>query len=64
MDSIEAALEWAKRMTWRGISPLVQLVETTYEKGIKVAATELEAFQPFWQRSESLPKWDITVTPN
>lgn len=64
LDSIEAALEWAKRMTWRGISPLVQLVETTYEKGIKVAATELEAFQPFWQRSESLPKWDITVTPN
>lgn len=64
LDSIETALEWAKRMTWRGISPLVKLVETTYEKGIKVAATELETFQPFWQRSESLPKWDITVTPN
>jgi len=42
----------------------VNFVEATYEKGIKVAAAELEAFQSFWQRSETLPKWDITVDPN
>lgn len=64
LDTVETALEWAKQMTWRGVSPLVSLVKTVYEKGIKVTATELEAFRPFWQGSESLPKWDITVNPN
>lgn len=54
---------WAANMTWKGISPIVHLVETTYEKGIKVLSQELEQYQPQWQRSETLPKWDITIVP-
>ncbi len=34
-------------MTWKGIKPLVNLVEGTYEKGVKVLAKELEQLQPF-----------------
>ncbi|MEH1903016.1 MAG: hypothetical protein V7L04_16765 [Nostoc sp.] len=41
----------------------VHRVETTYEKGIKVVSQELEQYQLFWQRSEILPKWDITIVP-
>lgn len=37
------------------------MVETTYEKGITVLSQELEQYQPQWQRSETLPKWDITI---
>ncbi|BCU13201.1 hypothetical protein [Microcystis aeruginosa] len=43
---------------------IVNLVEGTYEKGVKVLAKELEQLQPFWQRSETLPKWDVTVLPS
>ncbi|MBN4006865.1 hypothetical protein [Nostoc sp. LPT] len=50
-------------MTWKGIAPIVHRVETTYEKGIKVLSQDLEQYQPFWQRSETLPKWDITIVP-
>jgi hypothetical protein len=64
LDSIDAALNWASNMTWKGIKPLVHLVEGTYEKGVKVLAKELEQLQPFWQRSETLPKWDVTVLPS
>ncbi|MFM7352229.1 MAG: ISAzo13 family transposase [Microcystis aeruginosa] len=64
LDSIDAALNWASNMTWKGIKPLVNLVEGTYEKGVKVLAKELEQLQPFWQRSETLPKWDVTVLPS
>ncbi|QGZ88749.1 ISAzo13-like element transposase-related protein [Microcystis aeruginosa] len=38
LDSIDAALNWASNMTWKGIKPLVHLVEGTYEKGVKVLA--------------------------
>ena len=34
-------------MTWKGIKPLVHLVEGTYEKGVKVLAKELEQLPPF-----------------
>jgi hypothetical protein len=63
LDSLEAALNWASNMTWKGISPIVNLVETTYEKGIKVLLDELCQYLPSWHRSLSLPKWDITILP-
>lgn len=64
LDSIDAALTWASNMTWKGISPTVHLVEGIYEKGVKAGASELEQLLPFWERSETLPKWDVTVFPS
>ena len=63
LTSIEAALQWASNMTWNGFEPMVHLVEGTYEKSITVPADELEPYQQQWQRSESLPKWDIKIVP-
>ena len=63
LDSVNTALQWAAHMTWKGIAPTIQRVETTYQKGVKPLPEELEDYQPFWQRSETLPKWDITIVP-
>lgn len=63
LDSVETVAYWASNMTWKGIAPIVHLVETTYEKGIKVLSQDLEQYQSQWQRSETLPKWDITIVP-
>jgi transposase len=63
LDSVETAINWAANMTWQGIKPIVHLVLTTYEKGIKVLPKELKQYLPEWQRSETLPKWDITIIP-
>jgi hypothetical protein len=63
LDSVEAALQWASQMAWKGVAPIVHLVETTYQTGVKVLVDELEQYKPFWQRSETLPKWDITILP-
>lgn len=64
LNSIEEALQWASNMTWKGVKPLVQLVEGTYEKKITVPDDELELYKKQWQRSESLPKWDIRIVPS
>ena len=48
-------------MTWKGIKPIVHLVETNYEKGVKVLSQELKHYQPRRQQSSILPKWDITI---
>lgn len=63
LDSVDAALQWTSQMTWKGIAPIVHRVETTYQTGVKVLVDELEQYKPFWQRSETLPKWDITIVP-
>lgn len=42
---------------------MVHSVEKTYEKGVKVLSDELKYYQSFWQRSETLPKWDVTIIP-
>ena len=64
LDSVEAALQWASHMTWKGIAPIVHLMAGTYEKSIRVLPEVLNRYQPFWQRSETLPKWDITIVPS
>lgn len=63
LDSVEAALQWTSHMVWKGIAPIVYLIDGTYEKGIRVLAEELTRYRPFWNRSETLPKWDITIIP-
>jgi transposase len=64
LDSVEAAIQWAANMSWKGIAPIVHRIEAIYDKGIKVLQTELEQYYPFWQPSETLPKWDITIVPS
>jgi hypothetical protein len=63
LDSVETAVQWAAHMTWKAVAPVVYLVEGIYETGVKVLAEELESYLSCWQRSESLPKWDITISP-
>jgi hypothetical protein len=50
-------------MTWKGVSPLVRLVEGIYPKQISVPKHELTAFEQQWQRSDIRSKWDISIFP-
>lgn len=63
LDSIETTLQWASRMLWKGIEPVVHHVTDRYEKGIKVDPETLATFRVNWYPSEDLPKWAITISP-
>jgi Rhodopirellula transposase DDE domain len=63
LRTIKTAIQWACHMSWKAMLPLVYLVDEVYEKGVKVADAELEAYRSFWQPSATLPKWDITIVP-
>jgi transposase len=45
LDSISKTIEWAATMTWKGVKPVVKLVEKTYEKGIKLTKQEMEKYE-------------------
>lgn len=59
----ETAIAWAKSMTWKGISPIVQVLEKVFETGVKVAKKAFQTLQDRLERNPLLPKWDITIKP-
>ena len=63
LDSVEATLEWASRMMWKGFEPVVYHLTDTYEKGINVDSKVLAEFRVDWHPSADLPKWAITIRP-
>jgi hypothetical protein len=48
-------------MTWNGIHPVVQWIDNLYEKGVTVGRKEMQALKKWITRSQSLPKWDVTI---
>ena len=42
LNSVETVVEWAGTMTWKGAQPIVRLIETTYDKGVRIAKAPLK----------------------
>ena len=64
LTSIEAALAWAKTMTWRGVSPIVQLLNDIYQTGVRLTKSAFRPIAARLQRSTELPKWSLVIHPN
>jgi hypothetical protein len=50
-------------MTWKGIKPIVHYCQKVYESGISLTTQEMKPDEDRIDRSNSLPKWDITIEP-
>jgi hypothetical protein len=61
LDSIETALHWARTMTWRGLTPLIQEITTTYDRGVKLTRTAFRAVAEKLKRNKNLPKWSLVI---
>jgi Rhodopirellula transposase DDE domain len=64
LTSVEAALKWARTMTWRGVAPIVHLLDRVYETGIRLTPRLFRPIAARLQRSETLPKWSLSIQPN
>lgn len=61
--NVETMLEWAKSMTWKGISPVVELSRTIYQKGVSLSKRAMQEVESRLERNPLLPKWDILIRP-
>ena len=59
----ETMLEWAKRMTWKGLHPVVKLSRQVYAKGISLGKAAMQAVEARLERHPVLPKYDILINP-
>ena len=53
----------ALRMTWKGLHPTVERLLDPYATKVRVPKEEMETYNARLERSQTLPKYDITITP-
>jgi len=63
LDSIEAVVGCASSMTWKGLHPVVKLIDTVYKKGVTLGKVAMRAVEAKLQRLPALPRWFITIQP-
>jgi hypothetical protein len=63
LDSIEAVLQFATTMTWKGKGPVVALVTTTYQTGVKLTKDAMKMVEAQLQRLPGLDKWFVDIVP-
>ena len=65
LNSIETTLEWAKTMTWKGIHPVIELLVTIYERGVRIGKKEFKVITDRINRhpNPDLKKYYVTIQP-
>jgi transposase len=61
LDSIEAVVGFAGSMTWKGKHPRVSVVETIYNKGVRLKPKEMKALESEVVRLAGLGKWFVEI---
>ena len=63
LNSVATALKWAKTMTWRGVAPIVHLLDRVYQTGVRLSPRLFRPIAARLERSASLPKWSLVIHP-
>ena len=63
LDSVDAVLQFASTMTWKGTHPIVALVTTTYQTGVTLTKEAMEAVEGKIKRLPRLGKWFVDIVP-
>jgi hypothetical protein len=64
LDNVEKILGLARTMTYKGIHPVVQLVEGVYETGVKLTKKEMNVYENMIERLPGLEKWFVDIPPS
>ena len=63
LTSIASALQWARTMTWRGVSPVVHMLDRVYDKGVRISRAAFRPIAARLERSATLSKWSLVIQP-
>jgi hypothetical protein len=63
LDSEQAVLGYAARMTYNGKHPRVERTTKPYGTGVKLSRRGREELERFVQRKEGLEKWAVVIPP-
>jgi len=61
LDSVDAVIQYARTMTWKGKHPVVELVTSIYQTGVKLTKEAMDVLETHLQRLPSLGKWFVDI---
>ena len=61
LDSLEAVIQYATSMTWKGKHPVVSLVTAAYQTGVTLSKEAMDALETQFQRFPLLRKWFVDI---
>ena len=61
LDSVDAVIKSARTMTWKGKHPVVKLVTSIYQTGVKLTKEAMDVVETHLQRLPSLEKWFVDI---
>jgi len=61
LDSVDAVIQYASTMTWKGNHPVVALVTTAYQTGVKLTKQAMKVVETQLQRLPHLDKWFVDI---
>jgi hypothetical protein len=64
LNGLKVILQHALRMNWKGQHPTVKRLAGEYRDGIRLSKKEMKPYEARLERSELLPKYDITIKPS
>lgn len=63
LTCLSVVMSFAQRMSWKGERPAVYHLDGKYPDGVTVSNSEMKSLNERIARSETLPKYDITINP-
>jgi transposase len=63
LDSVEAVLGFASSFSFKAVKPVVQLVSTIYETGVKLTQKAMRRLEKRFERMDGLEKWFVLIKP-
>lgn len=63
LDTVDAVLNFARTLVWRGRHPVVQMLTKTYHTGVRLTQQAMQHLEQRLERLPTLPKWFVRVSP-
>ncbi len=63
LDTIDAALNFARTLVWRGCHPVVQMLTKPYHTGVRLTQQAMQHLEQRLERLPTLPKWFVHISP-
>ena len=61
LSSVPVAMNWAATMTWRGVAPIIELIEGIYERGVTITRSAYRPILARLDKAKTLTKWSVRI---
>jgi hypothetical protein len=63
LDTLETVFHFAQNMTYKGVHPVVEIVEAIYHTGVKLTKKAMDELEKRFERLPGLEKWFVRIRP-